>query len=239
MSGQLKISDDRNKGKSGNEGFANVFLRYAIATLGMFLSAAGIAMTIIANIGTAPLSCPAYVLNLKWPALSVGTFNFMVNCTYIFVQVVLLRKAFKPKYLLQIVASAIFGYMIDLSMDIFSWLHPHTLASRYGLTLFSCAVSALGVSLEVAADAWMLSAEMTAFALSEVSKKSFSSMKIAMDCTMVVLSAAACFLFFGNVLGKGDIYVLGAGTVICAVLIGLCMKLTDPVAEKIVGLLRH
>jgi len=210
--------------------------RYIIATIGMFLSALGIAMTIISNLGTQPLSCPSYVLNLRWTNISVGTFTLIVNCFYILLQLVLLRRKFKWEYLMQIVASAIFGYMIDFCLAKLDWIVPKTMFDRYGLTVAACLISAFGVSLEVKANAWMLSAEMTSFALSEAFGKKFSDMKIAMDCTVVVLSALASLLFFHNVLGDGTNNVIGFGTLICAVFIGLCMKLTDPLVDKLLAI---
>ena len=60
----------------------NIIIRYLVATLGLFLVALGVALSIKANLGTAPLSCPAYVLNLEYPSVSVGTFIFIVNMVY-------------------------------------------------------------------------------------------------------------------------------------------------------------
>ena len=57
----------------------DILVRYGIATVGLVLVALGVALSIISNLGTAPLSCPAYVLNLRIPALSVGTFTLLVN----------------------------------------------------------------------------------------------------------------------------------------------------------------
>jgi len=208
--------------------------RYIFATIGMFLSAVGIAMTIVSNIGTAPLSCPSYVLNLEWPAISVGMWTLIVNCVYMLIQLALLRKQFKAVDLLQVVASAIFGYMIDLSLAGMGWLMPAKMISRIGVTVLACFISAIGVSMEVKANAWMLSAEMTASAISRVSGKKFSSMKIAMDCTVVALSILAALLFFRNPWGDGENVVIGIGTVLCAVLIGLMMKLTDPMVAWVV-----
>ena len=76
--------------------------------------------------------------------------------------------------------------------------------------------------------------EMTAAALAKVSGKKFSSMKIAMDCTVVALSILASLLFFRNPWGDGQYVVIGIGTVLCAVLIGLMMKLTDPLVARLV-----
>ena len=146
----------------------DILVRYGIATVGLVFVALGVALSIISNLGTAPLSCPAYVLNLKWPVLSVGTFTLLVNMTYLIIQYALLRKDFKAKYLMQIPASAIFGYLIDGCLWALGWLHPETFAFRVFLTVLAALVTAFGVSIEVAANAWMLSAEMTVGAISQV-----------------------------------------------------------------------
>ena len=113
-----------------NKEIASTVDRYLFATIGMFLSAVGIAMTIVSNIGTAPLSCPSYVMNLRFPAVSVGTWTLIVNCTYMLIQLALLRKQFKAADLLQVVASAIFGYMIDISLAGMGWLNPSGMPAR-------------------------------------------------------------------------------------------------------------
>ena len=222
--------------------------RYGVATVGLVFVALGVALSIISNLGTAPLSCPAYVLNLHIPAISVGTFTLLVNTSYLFIQIALLRKDFKAKYLMQIVASAVFGYMIDGCMWALAWLQPATFAARLGLTLLAALVTAFGVSIEVAADAWMLSAEMTVNAFAKVFRKPFGPVKIVMDTLMVVLSAALALIFFDNPFGAGHVsnaadvllarvpgIVIGLGTLLLALLPGALMRLTDPLVERLRG----
>ena len=230
-----------------NAKLKDIFRRYGFATAGLVLVALGVALSIISNLGTAPLSCPAYVLNLKWPALSVGTFTLLVNTFFMLVQIAVLRRDFKLIHLLQIVASALFGYLIDGWMWALGWLHPTGFAARLGLTVLAGAVTALGVSIEVAGKAWMLSAEMTAHAFAKVFRKPFHRMKIVMDSLVVVISAALAWLFFGNPFGSGawtglgDVLlartpgvVIGLGTLVLAVLPGWMMRLTDPPVARFV-----
>lgn len=217
----------------------SLITRYIAATAGMFLVAVGIAISIIANLGTAPLSCPSYVLNLRFPSISVGMFTFLVNCLFILFQLALLRKDFKLSYLMQIPASLIFGSLIDLSLSLLSWLHPAGLLSSYLLLGLSCLISALGISIEVKADAWMLSAEMTAFSMSHAFGKPFSNMKVVMDCLVLLAAALLSLLFFGSVLGDGTSNVIGLGTLILAIFIGLLMKLTDPLIAAVLRLFKR
>lgn len=209
----------------------SLIFRYLLATVGMFFVAAGIALSIISNLGTAPLSCPAYVASLKWDRISVGTFTWIVNCIYMLVQIAVLRKRFKPKYFLQFAASVLLGYMIDASLLLFRWLTPATMVQRLLVTVLGCAVTALGTSVEVHAKAWMLSAEMTVNVLSKEYGWRFSTVKIVMDSSLVVISSLFCLVFWGNPFGPGSIFVIGWGTLITAFLIGWMMNYTDPVVE--------
>ena len=224
----------------------DILSRYAVATVGLVFVAFGVALSIISNLGTAPLSCPSYVLNLKWPVLSVGTFTVLVNMTYMLLQIAVLRKDFKAKHLMQVLASAVFGYLIDGCMWALSWLHPAGFAARIGLTVLAAAVTAFGVSVEVAADAWMLSAEMTVAAFSKVLRKPFGPVKVVMDSLTVVLAAVLAWIFFRNPFGAGawtgagDVLlartegiVIGLGTLLLAVLPGALMRLTDPLVARI------
>ena len=72
----------------------SLLYRYVVATVGLFLVSFGVAVSIVVNLGTAPLSCAAYVLNLEFPSISVGTFIFIVNMMYMLVQMLVLRKNF-------------------------------------------------------------------------------------------------------------------------------------------------
>ena len=226
----------------------DILSRYAVATVGLVFVAFGVALSIISNLGTAPLSCPSYVLNLKWPVLSVGTFTVLVNMTYMLLQIALLRKEFKAKHLMQVLASAVFGYLIDGCMWALSWLHPAGFAARIGLTLLAAVVTAFGVSIEVAAGAWMLSAEMTVAAFAKVLRKPFGPVKVVMDSLTVVIAAVLAWCFFRNPFGAGawtgvgDVLmartegiVIGLGTFLLAVLPGAMMRLTDPLVARIKG----
>ncbi len=212
-----------------------IILRYLYATLGLFFVAFGIALSIRSNLGTAPLSCPAYVLNLKFTTVTVGTFTFLFNLLYIIIQLALFRKAFKLRYLLQIVASAILGYFIDASMWLTEWAVTDSLSMRIALSVVACVVSALGISIEVAADAWMLSAELTVLSICHLNSRfKFGTVKILMDSFLVILSSVGAFVFFGNFLGNGQPHgiVISWGTLLLAFLPGYLIKYTDKIVWK-------
>ncbi len=213
-----------------------ILLRYSYATLGLFFVALGIALSIYSDLGTAPLSCPSYVLNLKFPGITVGAFTFIFNLVYIFIQLALFREKFESRYWLQIVASAILGYLVDASMWICSWITIDTLALKIVASVVACFFTALGISIELAAYAWMLSAELTVTAIIfRAPKLSFGAAKILMDSLLVAISAVTSFIFFGDFFGNGEAHgvVISWGTLLLAFLPGFMIKYTDIIVPKI------
>lgn len=218
-----------------SETFYDIFKRYAVATLGLVLVAVGVACSIHSNLGTAPISCPPYVLNLWNSSISVGQFTMLMHGIFILLQVLLLRKDFKLEHLMQIPAAILFGLLTDTAIWAFQWIEAPTYMSKMILCLVSILVTALGISLEVIGGAWMLAGEMTTLAISVVIKKKFPDVKIGFDVFLTISAAAFAWLVFGNPSGNGNEVVIREGTILQAVLTGLAMRLTDPMAKAMFG----
>ena len=60
----------------------SILVRYGISTLGLVVVALGVGLSIKSNLGIAPLSCIPTVLNLKFTAVSIGTFTWIFNLLF-------------------------------------------------------------------------------------------------------------------------------------------------------------
>lgn len=209
-------------------------MRYAISTLGLVFVALGVGLSIKSNLGISPPSCPPAILNLRWTAISVGTFTWMMHLLFILLQVLILRKRFRLSFLMQIPAAFVFGYLCDAAIWIFDAGEP---ATRYGLQLLlslaAVVTTAVGIKLEVLGGAWMLAGDKTVAVLAEESRRPFGTVKVLFDVGLVAGTALLAWLFFGVLTGNGNIVIIREGTLILAVLTGLCMRLTDPLIERI------
>lgn len=209
-------------------------MRYAISTLGLVFVALGVGLSIKSNLGISPPSCPPAILNLRWTAISVGTFTWMMHLLFILLQVLILRKRFRLSFLMQIPAAFVFGYLCDAAIWIFDAGEP---ATRYGLQLLlslaAVVTTAVGIKLEVLGGAWMLAGDKTVAVLAEESRRPFGTVKVLFDVGLVAGTALLAWLFFGVLTGNGNTVIIREGTLILAVLTGLCMRLTDPLIERI------
>ncbi len=209
--------------------------RYSISTLGLVLVALGVGLSIKSNLGIAPPSCPPTLLNLKWTGVSVGTFTWMMHLLFILVQLAILRKRFKLRYLMQIPAAFVFGYLCDGAIWLFHSIEAP--ATQYAvqilLSLASVVVTAIGIKLEVLGDGWILAGDMTTAILANESRKPFGTVKVLFDITLVAVTALLAWIFFGHLTGNGSTVVIREGTLILAILTGLCMRVTDPLLDKL------
>lgn len=216
----------------------DILRRYGISTLGLIIVALGVGVSIKSNLGIAPLSCIPTVLALKFTDISIGTFTIFFNLLFVLLQLIILGKDFKWEILLQIVPILLFGYLVDGAVWLFDALNSP--ATNYVLQILLCLaaviLTAVGIGVEVAGQGWMLPADATLSLIVRRTCSSFGTVKVIMDVTLVAITAILSYAFFSLLTGNGATVVIREGTLLQAILTGLCMKVTDPVIGRVFGL---
>lgn len=200
--------------------------RYLIFLVGLFVNSLGVSLITKANIGTSPISSIPYVLSLNFP-FTLGNFTIFFSIFLIVLQLIILRKNFKLEHILQIPVSIIFGYFIDLTMILFSWVNPEAYIMKIVYLLMGCLILGVGVYMEVLADVVMLPGESFVRAIVLTWKTNFGTTKICFDVSMSVIAAVLSFVFAGRLAGVRE------GTVIAALLVGFIARL---IGKKLVFL---
>ena len=192
--------------------------RYLIFLVGLFVNSLGVSLITKANLGTSPISSIPYVLSLNFP-FTLGNFTIFFSIFLIVLQLLILRKNFKLEHILQIPVSIIFGYFIDLTMILFSWVNPEAYVMKIVYLLIGCLILGVGVYMEVLADVVMLPGESFVRAIVLTWKTNFGTTKICFDVSMAVIAAVLSFIFAGRLDGVRE------GTVIAALLVGFIARL--------------
>ncbi|MDE5755787.1 MAG: YitT family protein [Clostridia bacterium] len=214
--------------------------RYLVLCIGLFIMAFGVSFSIKADLGTSPVSSIPYTLNLateassKIPTISVGVTTIIVNVLIVVLQIILLRRKFKPIQLIQIPISIIFGLLINLTNDILRGITLSAYWQQWLICIVGIVLVAIGVSFEVTAKACTLPGEGLTLALcSLLPKVKFGLMKIIVDCTMVILAVIISFAFIHKLRGVRE------GTVAAAVCVGFIARLFNkfmiPLGNKFFG----
>lgn len=196
----------------------NKLKRYLIFLVGLFINALGVSLVTKASLGTSPISSIPYVLSLNYP-LTLGNFTIIFSVVLIVLQIAILRKNFKMEHILQIPVSIAFGYFIDFTMYLLSWVNPQNYPVKVVALLAGCLVLGFGVYMEVVADVVMLPGESFVRAIVQTWKTNFGTTKILFDSSMTIIAGVLSFVFFGRLNGVRE------GTIIAALLVGFIARL--------------
>ena len=215
----------------------DILVRYAVSTLGLVLVALGVGLSIKSNFGIAPPSCPPTALNQEWPSVSFGTYTWIFNCTFIVIQFCLRPRKFDWLLgLMQVLAVVFFGYLCDAFLwAVDAGAQATSLTSQILLSLGAIVTTALGIKLEVLGGGWILPIDQMNAVITDLGKFRYSNVKIICDIVVVALTSVFCWVFFGSLIGSPAVNIVYWGTLLLAFGVGLCMKLTDPLMDRLFG----
>lgn len=198
---------------------SNIVVRCIIYFFGLLIMTLGVAVSVKSDLGVSPVSSIPYTMTCVW-GIEMGKATIVFHAALVLVQVILLRRKFHLKNLLQIPVGVLFGYMTTFSNHLMTFLpDPGNIYIRLGMVVISTVLVAIGLFFYVPADIIPLAGEGVMLAISKVADKAFSTVKIAFDVTMVVISLITCLILIHS-LGS-----VGIGTVIAAVMVGMVLKL--------------
>lgn len=198
---------------------SNIVVRCIIYFFGLLIMTLGVAVSVKSDLGVSPVSSIPYTMTCVW-GIEMGKATIVFHAALVLVQVILLRRKFQLKNLLQIPVGVLFGYMTTFSNHLMTFLpDPGNIYIRLGMVVISTVLVAIGLFFYVPADIIPLAGEGVMLAISKVADKAFSTVKITFDVTMVVISLITCLILIHS-LGS-----VGIGTVIAAVMVGMVLKL--------------
>lgn len=193
----------------------NMAVRMPVYIIGLFIMTLGIGISVKSDLGVSPVSSIPYTMTCVW-GIEMGKATILFHLGLVIIQIILLRRRFRIKNLLQVPVGVMFGYFTTFSNYLMSFLpDPHNIAIQLGMMLASTVLIAIGLFFYVPADIIPLAGEGAMLAIADVTKRQFSTIKLIFDISMVVISLITCLLLLRS-LGS-----VGLGTVIAAVLVGV------------------
>jgi len=205
-------------------------IRVLLYILGLFFLALGVAFSVNSNLGVSPVNSLPYVVS-QVSGAALSTCVIIVFCFYIVLQIVILRRDFHPINLCQIIFSTIFGYFVDFAKWVVGDFALPTYFGQLVLLAISIVFVALGVVLYIEVDLVPMPMEGLSMTISKKLNIPFPTMKIIVDCTVVVAGIVISFVFLHSLVGIRE------GTVITAIVVGkvvgLFKKPLSPVIQKL------
>lgn len=199
-------------------------VRVALLLLGLWIAHLGVALFLQTNLGSDPFNVFVQGLFRTFPQIAGvpmthGRVHLLVSLVIMLILLVVDRRYVGIGTVL---CMALGGPIIDVYT---AWLAPFLnerlpLPARVGLLAAGCVILAFGMTIVIRSQAGTGPNDLVAVVLSEKSGKPFGPVRIGVDLTFVLVG----FLLGG---------VVGAGTIICAFLVGPAAQLFFPVSQKI------
>ena len=204
----------------------NLKIRLPMYFIGLFIMTVGIAFSVRSDLGVSPVSSPPYTLTVVWN-VEMGMATFLFHVALVLLQILLLRRKYKPKNLLQLAVGVVFGLFTTFCNSLVMMIPmPDILPFRIIMLAVSIVIVAIGIFLYVPADIMPLAGEGTMLAISQVTGFKFSNVKIGFDVSVSVISLVICLITVHN---PGSV---GIGTVVSAVLTGATLGVITRVFGK-------
>ena len=201
------------------------FRRYLLFVASLFINAFGIAFITKALLGTSPITSVTYVLSLFTP-FTMGIWTILLNLLFVVLEPFLMtRKDLREDlrmYLLQIPISFCFGLFIDFSMFMLFWLEPSAYVMKVTVLLIGCIILALGIALEVKANAAMMAGEYFVKTITRRFHGEFGYIKLGFDITLLTIACILSLVFLSDIQGVRE------GTVVSALLVGPIVHFVSP-----------
>lgn len=203
--------------------------RIAVFTIGVFIMAFGIAISVRANLGTSPIASFPTVLSFATP-LSVGFYMILLNLVFFLLQVLILGRKFPLIQLVQLPITLAFGIFTDLGMYLTSWLDPQNYLMQWVWTLVGVLLVALGVYIETQPRLSYIPGDGIVFTLTLVVQNvPFGTVKMIFDWSLVIISVIASLILLDGLEGVRE------GTVFAAFAVGIVIRLISTIHKRIGG----
>ena len=202
-------------------------VRVLVYVLGLLFLAFGVAISANSDLGISPVNSLPYVVSAVTPeSLRLGPI-----CSYILLQILILRRQFKPVNLFQIAFSTIFGYFVNFTKDVVGGFAIPTYPGKLLMLAVSIVFIAVGVVLYIGVELVPMPMEGLSLAIADKTGMAFHNMKIVIDCVVVLTGAALSFLCLR------ELVYIREGTIITAIVTGKVMAMVkkplSPLVEKV------
>ncbi len=207
-----------------NEMDKKIVRRVITYVIGLWLLSLGVSFSVKAELGISPVNSAPYIIS-QITGVSMGTCVIVVFAFFMLLQMIILRKEYQWKNLLQILFSILFGYFVDITNAIINGIVVELYPVRLLLLAISIVLIAFGLMAIVDTELVPMPSEGLIIAISKKSKKlNFAQIKTIFDSVVVLTGIVLSFCIFGRLVGIRE------GTIITAVSVG---KLIGILQEKI------
>ena len=195
--------------------------RYLLLVVALEFMTLGIIFTVHAELGITPISCPVYVLSLKFTP-TLGQFTIAMHVVFVLLQIILLRDKYEKIQLFQLVIGTVFGVLIDFNNLLLGNIYPTKYLTRLIFIIIGSFCISVGVVFELIIKTIIVAGEGLVFAIITVTSWPLDKTKIGFDLTLLFISIVLSLYYFKDITGIRE------GTLLSALMVGYFAGLIKP-----------
>lgn len=176
----------------------NISKSLVVITVGVIMASIATCLMIKADVGLGSLDSLMLNISLKMN-IKMGTITALVYTIGVLVQIILLRKDFKIRQLLQIPIAMVIGVVINFGLGLLESYEVQQYWLRILFLLFGTLLASIGVGAILALGWVHLPIEGACLALSEKKKWNFGFIRWSID-VFSIISTLILYFFFNGVL---------------------------------------
>lgn len=191
-----------------------------------------VAMAAAADFGVSMIAAPTYILSLKFPFLSFGQWEYVVQ-GLLFVLMCVMLRGFKPIYLISFLSGVVYGSILDFWRSVLPMLNPAVTAPGsmpmgLRLALFVIGELICGVGVALAFKTYIYPQVYDFFVKAVAEKRGFNRTKLKriFDASFLAVAVALALLMFRGFEG------MGWGTVVLTLVNGPVIGFFDKWLDK-------
>lgn len=199
--------------------------RVSLYLFGLFLITIGINLSIVSGLGISPISAFIYPMSQS-SNMNLGFITTNTYVVFVVIQMILLKKNFKLKNILQIPFSIIFGMFINIGKELMETLSFNDYLTQFVVFCISLLICAIGAAIYMTMDIVPNPPEGLLLAICERFKWPFGKVKVISDCLFVSIGIFISITYLGN------LSVIREGTIISALFTGSLIAIVLKKIEK-------
>lgn len=211
------------------ERFLGFAWQHLLLLVSLFIMTLGVALSVRSALGSSVISTIPFVLTLAGDGgyihpMTIGEWTYVMNIVLVGLQILVLRRRFQPTQLFQLIIGFVFGWLLDVNMNLTAGLPLDNIGYRIIAQLLGCTVLGIGIAFEIKCGSVTMPGEGLPVAISRLTGTAFPKVKIMVDIALTVIAVILGYVYFHTWVWE----VVGPGTMFAMIYVGAVVKFTTP-----------
>ena len=193
----------------------------------MIINNFGVVLMLYSGAGISAISSVPFAFSKVLPVLSLGTWTYIFQGLLV-LSLMIMRKRFVPSYLFSFVVGFVFGKLLDVH-ELWINILPNNITMRIVYFILSYIILCFGIAISNRCLLPITPTDLFPRELADITKVSYSKIKIGFDVSCLAVTAGLTFFFLGHLDG------LGIGTIVAAFTMGKGVSIAGNLIDRKFG----